>query len=180
LWWRFEGGEDGVGESGPGRGLETELGASFGGEGVELCPSIVFGGPPFGGDPSADFEAVEGGVEGSFFYLKDVVGGAFNPASDAVAMGGPPRDGFEDEEVEGPAEDFDGRFGHAATPIGFLGGSIVCDSPRKSMGRGTADWGRRGTGDADRNDAGLAIILRRAERQRSTPKGSLSRHGQFL
>ena len=58
-------------------------------------------------------------------------------------MGGPPRDGFEDEEVEGPAEDFDGRFGHAATPIGFLGGSIVCDSPRKSMGR-PGDWGLRG------------------------------------
>jgi hypothetical protein len=121
LRWGFERGEDGVSEPGPGCGLEAELGAAFGSEGVKLRASIVFRGTPFGGDPAADLEAVEGGVEGAFFYLKDVIGRALDPACDAIAVGRAPADGLEDEEVERAAKDFDGGL-HKATPIEFLGG----------------------------------------------------------
>ena len=55
---------------------------------------------------------MEGGVERPFFDLKNVVGGLLDPSRDAEAVCWSPTNSFEDEQVEGAAEDFDGGAGH--------------------------------------------------------------------
>src|SRR3954470_15920950 len=54
---------DGGGEAVPGFRLSRELLLTRAGELVVLGAPIVVGGAPFGADPSASLEAMEGGVE---------------------------------------------------------------------------------------------------------------------
>jgi len=115
---RFERGEHGAGEARPGRGLEAQLGASFRGQRVVLGAPVVLRDPPISRDPAAGLEAVKGGVEGAFFYAKDVVGGLLDPARDGVAVRGTPADGPENEQVKRAAENFDARCRYV--PIEFL------------------------------------------------------------
>src|SRR5262245_16512803 len=51
---------------------------------------------PFARHPAALGESVQGGVERSFFDEEQLVGGAFDPLGDAVAVSGSPGEGFED------------------------------------------------------------------------------------
>src|ERR1700756_3293616 len=100
-------GEDRVGEAGKRGSFETQLSAAFRRECIKLCATIVLGCAPIGLDPAAGFEAVEGGVERALLDAEDVVGGLFDPAGDAVTVRRSPAYGFEDQEVERAAEDFD-------------------------------------------------------------------------
>src|SRR5574339_665056 len=73
---------DGVGEPGPGFGFGGELFPAGGGQLVELGLAVVIGAAPFGADPAAAFEAVQGGVEGALGDLEGGPGDVVEPFRD--------------------------------------------------------------------------------------------------
>jgi hypothetical protein len=69
-------------------------------EGVELGAAVVLRRPPRGLEQPAIFEAVEGGVERALLDGEVAPGDLLDTEEDPVAVLGPERDGFEDEQVE--------------------------------------------------------------------------------
>jgi len=92
--------------------LFLESFSAFAGDLVVLCFSVVLGESPGGGDGAVEFEAVERGVEGSFFDLEDFVGEEVDGLGDGVAVEGSTLESVKDEEIEGALEEI-GRFGHS-------------------------------------------------------------------
>jgi len=96
---------DGLRESIPVRLFGGELFASDGGEFVELGLAAVVGGSPFGVEPAAFFEAMEGWIERALLDLEDLLGDLANAVGDAIAMDRAEGDDLEDEHVEGALEE---------------------------------------------------------------------------
>ena len=97
----------------PNRRLGAELFSTLGSELVVLRLPVVLRKAPLCLDPTSLFHAVEGGVEGALFYLKALVRGFADPRRDGVSVTGPPRQRFQDEEVERALEkiEIDGSHG---------------------------------------------------------------------
>lgn len=77
-----------------------ELGATGVGETIEFGAAASVGHAPFGGDPSATFETMEGGVEGALLEGETVLGNDGDAFGNVPAVEGTGGECLEDEEVE--------------------------------------------------------------------------------
>jgi hypothetical protein len=71
-----------------------------------------FGEPPLAGDRAAALEAVESRIEGALLHAERVLGGVVDPARHGVAMARSPREGLEDQQVEGALQQIERVVGH--------------------------------------------------------------------
>src|ERR1700730_12894941 len=62
--------------------------------------AIVFRGAPEGGDPGAILQAMQRGIEGAVFDLKDRIGAVFDDVGDGVAVGGSEDERLKDQKVQ--------------------------------------------------------------------------------
>src|SRR5437867_6800739 len=137
-----EDGVDGSSEALPGGPLGRELTASVAGNAVVLGAAVVVGGSPVRGDPATVLEPMECGVERTLIDLEHVPRELLDPLRDAPAVHRLERDGFEDEEVEGPLEDVRGWEAHGISLLDIRqenGGVVV-----ECQGEGGRQDGRRG------------------------------------
>src|ERR1700678_88337 len=89
-------------------GVPGPLFAACASDCVVLRLAIVFGGAPFGRDPSALLETDEGGVDGALAEEDFVAADLFDTASDAVAVKGPDGGkGLQDHEVGGALQEIE-------------------------------------------------------------------------
>src|ERR1017187_953739 len=91
----------GGGEPVPIRRFGLELLASQTRQRIEFCFAAGFGFAPLGLQPSALFEAVEGGIERPLLHLQDVARDLLDALRDAVPMRRFERHDFQDQHVEG-------------------------------------------------------------------------------
>lgn len=63
--------------------------------------AIIFGGPPFGGDPALMLEFVERGVERAFADLEHVAGDLLQANADSPAVEGFQRQDLQEKKIEG-------------------------------------------------------------------------------
>ena len=80
------------------------LGAS-GRQGVNANAAVGGGNGPFGFDQVFLEKALKGGVEGAFFDLKQVVGGALDVPDEGVAVEGLAFEGAENHHLQGAGEE---------------------------------------------------------------------------
>jgi hypothetical protein len=81
-------------------GFGSELLTAVAGEFVEADFALGVGDPPVGAQPAFEEHAIECGVEGAFFDVKDIGGALFDAAGDGVPVEGPGGERAEDEHVE--------------------------------------------------------------------------------
>jgi len=81
------------------------LALAGGGESIEARAAVVLRGAPRRFEPTSFDEAMERGIERSLVDFQDAAGDLLDPLADPPAVHGLERDGFEDQEIEGPLED---------------------------------------------------------------------------
>ena len=74
--------------------LGGELFTASGGERVVARAAMGVGFAPFGFDPALQEQALERGIEGTFFDGEDVVGESFDGKRDSVSVERSAREGF--------------------------------------------------------------------------------------
>ena len=86
-------------------------------EAIKFCAAAGVGDAPFGFNPAAALEAVQGGIERTLFQGKPILGNDRNAFGDvpAVQVGG--GEGLENEKIECSLEQFVADFCHRA---GFI------------------------------------------------------------
>src|SRR4029078_12338060 len=129
---RHDGG-DGLGEAGPRGRFSRERVAALGSDLVILGAAVVQRESPRGLKKLALLEAVKCGVERALFDSEDVAGDVLDQPRDAVAVGRPPRERLEDEEVERALEEVE-RGAHRISHRMSLG---IWERPLECQ------WGRR-------------------------------------
>lgn len=87
-----------------------ELLAASGGEGIEAGFAIIGGDAPFGGDPAAIFETLEGGIKRAVLDQEFLAGSVLNGAGNALAVLLAENEGAKDEQVECALEEFEAFF----------------------------------------------------------------------
>src|SRR4051812_52258 len=100
-----EDGVDGTAEAAPCRGFFDELFLAGGSELVEACAPVVLRRSPGRFEPAAFDQAVERRIERSLIDLEHAARELLDALADSPAVHRFERDGFEDEEVEGPLQD---------------------------------------------------------------------------
>src|ERR1041384_7444807 len=83
----------------------TQLAAPARRQAIELGAAVVLREPPLRFDPAPPLEPVQGGIERPFFNQKGGVGALPDPGCNVVAMGRPPGEGLEDQEIEGALQE---------------------------------------------------------------------------
>ncbi len=136
------GGEDsrhGGGVSVPGVLVLLQLAPTFGRQGVELGPSLRLGHPPRPAQEAALLEAVQGRVERAVVDLEFVPCLVGDPADHAVPVAGVGSHGFEDQEIQGAADEvevFTTGHGLLAVESSDIDSSVSDTSDSKVMFRG--------------------------------------------
>src|SRR5579859_671627 len=81
---------------------------AFGSELVKLGAAVLFGCSPVRFEQAAQFKAMEGWVERSFFHLEQLLRGLMNPLRDGVAMQWTTGESLEDEHFQSALDEFAG------------------------------------------------------------------------
>ena len=92
---------NGFGKARPSGRFFFELLTAFGGEAVEFRVAAGVGCAPLGGKVASVFEPVQRGIKRPLLDLQHIARDLLDALGDGVAVNGPRRGDFEDEQIEG-------------------------------------------------------------------------------